>query len=259
MKKAIGLFYVFVLLQLSLTAQVIEMDSLFFQNLNNELLKVNDEVILDIDVEKELQNEIPKLKSILDFVLKNENYLVELSSHTSCVGNLIVNLKTSEERAEKLKNEIFNLADSSDFSLLKKNLSVVGKGEFNPLVKRECAHCAEQSHQQNDRVMIKLVRLINPDSSKLLNHKPSKSLIGRGGKGPSFDPKSQVHGKVVIRVCVDKNGIVIKSETVNVPEKSTITDPVVIMQAIETANKWKFKPSKEEIACGTVTYVIKIK
>lgn len=259
MTKAIGLFYVFILLQFSLTAQVIEMDSLFFHKLNSELLKTNDKVILNIDIEKELQNEKPKLKSILHFILENENHLIELSSHTSCVGNLMVNLKTSEARAEKLKNELFNLADSSDFPLLKKNLTTVGHGEFYPLIKCECAHCAEQSHQQNERVMIKLVRLINSDSSKLLNRKPSKSLIGRGGRGPSFDPKSQIHGKVVIRVCVDKNGIVIKSKTGNVFEKTTITDPIVIMQAIETANKWKFKPSKEEVACGTVTYVIKIK
>ena len=254
MKKAIGLFYVFVLLQLSLTAQVIEMDSLFFQKLNSELLKANDEVILDIDIEKEFQNEIPKLKSILHFVLKNENHLVELSSHTSCVGNLMVNLKTSEARAEKLKNEIFNLADSSDFPLLKKNLITVGQGEFYPLIKCECAHCAEQSHQQNDRIVLKLVRTKNTIFAM-----PTTGLKGRGGRGPAFDPKNQVEGKITIIVCVDKNGIVFKSKTTYVPEKSTIEDMEVITQAIEIANKWKFKPSKEEVACGTVTYIIKIK
>ena len=259
MNKAIGFFYVFFLLQISSIAQVGEMDTLLFLQLENDLLKAKDAIVLDLDFKKEIKNELPKLKSIINFITKNENYIVEISSHTSCVGNLMVNLKTSEERADKLKNEIFSLADSSNFSLLKKNLTVVGKGEFNPLVKYECAHCAEQSHQQNDRVMIKLVRLINSDSSKLLNHKPSKSLKGREGKGAFFDPESQVHGKIVIRVCVDKNGKVIESKTGNVFEKSTITDPVVIMQAIESANKWKFKPSVDEIACGTITYAIKIK
>jgi outer membrane protein OmpA-like peptidoglycan-associated protein len=143
MKKAIGLFYVFILLQFSSSAQVIGMDSLFFEKLTSELLVTNDEIILDIDIEKELQNEIPKLKSILHFILENENYLVELSSHTSCVGNLVVNLKTSETRAEKLKNELFNLVDSNDFLLVEKNLTVIGHGEFYPLIKCECAHCAE--------------------------------------------------------------------------------------------------------------------
>ncbi len=79
----------------------------------------------------------------MHFILENENYLVELSSHTSCVGNLVVNLKTSETRAEKLKNELFNLVDSNDFLLVEKNLTVIGHGEFYPLIKCECAHCAE--------------------------------------------------------------------------------------------------------------------
>ena len=83
-------------------------------------MTANDEIILDIDIEKELQNEIPKLKSILHFILENENYLVELSSHTSCVGNLMVNLKTSETRAEKFKNELFNLVESNNFLLVEK-------------------------------------------------------------------------------------------------------------------------------------------
>jgi outer membrane protein OmpA-like peptidoglycan-associated protein len=143
MKKTIGFFYVFILLQISSVAQIVEIDSLLFQKLTSDLQEANDEIILDLDLEKELQNEIPKLKSILHFILENENYLVELSSHTSCVGNLVVNLKTSETRAEKLKNELFNLVDSNDFLLVEKNLTVIGHGEFYPLIKCECAHCAE--------------------------------------------------------------------------------------------------------------------
>lgn len=139
-------------------------------------MTANDEIILDIDIEKELQNEIPKLKSILHFILENENYLVELSSHTSCVGNLVVNLKTSEARAEKLKNELFNLVESNNFLLVEKKLTVIGHGEFYPLIKCECAHCAEQSHQHNDRVVIKLIPILPSGSAKPLKNKFAQSL-----------------------------------------------------------------------------------
>lgn len=259
MKKNIILFCVFILLQISIVAQTEGIDSLLFQKLTYELKETNDEVILDLDIENELKNDIPKLKSILHFILKNENHLLELSSHTSCVGNLMVNLKTSETRVEIIKNEIYNLADSSTFSLLEKNLTTVGHGEFYPLIKCECTDCEEEKHQLNDRVTIKLTRILSSNFSKPITRKFVPALKGRGGRGPSFDPTSQVEGKISIKVCVDKNGIVIKSKTAYAPDKSTINDPKIIKQSIETANKWKFKPSAEEIACGTITYVIKIK
>ncbi len=259
MKKAIVFFYVLILLQSSSIAQVIEMDTLFFQNLNNELLVPSDEIVLDLDFEKEIKNELPKLQAILNFILENKYHSIEISSHTSCVGNLITNLKTTEARAEKLKNELYSLADSSEFTLLKKNLTVVGKGEFNPLIKCECAHCSELSHQQNDRIMIKLVRVIHSPPTNSSNYNPSKPLAGRGGRGPSFDPASEVEGKITIRVCVDQEGYVLTSQTEYVPEQSTIEDEKIIAQAIRAANRWKFKPADIEIACGTVTYVIKIK
>lgn len=81
------------------------------------------------------------------------------------------------------------------------------------------------------------------------------NLRGRGGKGPSFDPAAQVSGKVTIKVCVDGNGRVKTAK--RTLSNTTITNSTVLRQAEKAALKWKFKPGDE--ACGTVTYVIKLK
>ncbi|MDG2418035.1 MAG: hypothetical protein P8M17_03505 [Saprospiraceae bacterium] len=82
-------------------------------------------------------------------------------------------------------------------------------------------------------------------------------LRGRGGKGPSFDPAVQVQGKITIKVCVDANGRVKPESVRKTLSNTTITNQTVIRQAEKAAKKWKFKAGDE--ACGTVTYVIKLK
>ena len=81
------------------------------------------------------------------------------------------------------------------------------------------------------------------------------NLRGRGGKGPSFDPAAQVSGRITIKVCVDGSGRVKSAK--RTLSNTTVTNSTVLRQAEKAALKWKFKAGDE--ACGTVTYVIKLK
>ncbi|MFK7775857.1 MAG: hypothetical protein AB8F94_27285 [Saprospiraceae bacterium] len=81
------------------------------------------------------------------------------------------------------------------------------------------------------------------------------NLRGRGGKGPSFDPAAQVSGRITIKVCVDGSGRVKSAK--RTLSNTTITNSTVLRQAEKAALKWRFKAGDE--ACGTVTYVIKLK
>lgn len=250
------------MLQTSLFAQIIETDSLLLKKLNKELLILNKEIILDIDFyysingrdkgdQLNLEKDEKKIKAITEFLIKNKYATIEIGSHTDCPGNLIYNEKVSARRAKNLTNKILNFADSSNYSLLKARIIPKGYGEFFPLIGCECNNCTKDQHQINNRLVLKLIKNDIPVSSQ--------SLKGRGGKGPSFDPESQVEGKITIQVCVDQDGYVITSRTAFLLEKSTINDEKIIAQTIKAANRWKFKPSEAEIACGTIAYVIKIK
>ena len=161
------------------------------------------------------------------------------------------NEKTNEIRANNLKTEILSFSDSSNYSALKDRIITRGYGESFHLEKCECNNCTKEQHQLNERVVIKLIKNDLPAISK--------ALKDRKGRGPSFDPKSQVEGKITIQVCIDQDGIVLPERTIFLPNESTIYNETVIEQTIQTANRWKFKPYPVDIACGTVTYVIKLK
>lgn len=82
---------------------------------------------------------------------------------------------------------------------------------------------------------------------------------GLGNRGvidaPTFDPVEQVKGNVTIDVCVDINGKVLTAERTQ--KNTSITNQAVIQQAIKYAKKWKFEKGKR--ACGTITYILKLK
>lgn len=100
----------------------------------------------------------------------------------------------------------------------------------------------------------------NPDSGNLEKLGDGMSLGGGlGDRGvvnsATFDPVEQVKGKVTIDVCVDANGNVLTAK--RTLKNTTITSQAVIEQAVKFAKKWKFE--KGGRACGTITYVIKLK
>ncbi|MFK8005031.1 MAG: cell envelope integrity protein TolA [Saprospiraceae bacterium] len=100
----------------------------------------------------------------------------------------------------------------------------------------------------------------NPDQGILENLGSGMSLGGGLGnrgvvKAPTFDPVEQVKGKVTIDVCVDETGKVYKAKSTI--KNTSITSQAVIKQAETYAKKWKFQKGKK--ACGTITYILKLK
>ena len=74
---------------------------------------------------------------------------------------------------------------------------------------------------------------------------------------PKIDDRSQKTGRVVISVCVDKNGKVIKAEYTQ--KGSTTTDSELKEIAKKAALQFKFTLSEIEEQCGTITVDFKIR
>lgn len=84
---------------------------------------------------------------------------------------------------------------------------------------------------------------------------------GLGNRGvlhePQINDRSQKTGRVVISVCVDKNGKVIKADYTQ--KGSTTTDSELKDIARKAALQFKFTLSEIEEQCGTITVDFKIK
>ncbi len=85
----------------------------------------------------------------------------------------------------------------------------------------------------------------------------SGGLAGRGGSGPGIKDNSNKTGVVVIEVCVDNNGKVIKSSFTQ--KGSTTSDKSLVKLAEENAKKWSFKSGSTDKQCGTIKYEFKVK
>lgn len=73
---------------------------------------------------------------------------------------------------------------------------------------------------------------------------------------PSFQDNSQKTGKVVIAICVDKNGRV--TDATFTQRGSTTTDRELVEIARKGALKYVFSPGEIESQCGTVTVDFKV-
>ena len=97
----------------------------------------------------------------------------------------------------------------------------------------------------------------NPDSRELENLAKGSDKVGGGlkGRGVVFEPQikdnSQKTGRVVVEVCVDRNGSVISSRFTQ--RGSTTADDYLIKLAEQNASKYKFAPGESERQCGTIT------
>lgn len=73
---------------------------------------------------------------------------------------------------------------------------------------------------------------------------------------PSFQDNSQRSGRVVLTICVDKNGKVISSKFTQ--RGSTTSDPYLIQITEKTASRYKFTVSDIDSQCGTITVDYKV-
>lgn len=103
----------------------------------------------------------------------------------------------------------------------------------------------------------------DPNSNVLEGISNGSGRVG-GGLGkrgvlhePQINDRSQKTGRVVISVCVDKNGKVIKAEYTQ--KGSTTTDSELKEIAKKAALQFKFTLSEIEEQCGTITVDFKIR
>ena len=97
---------------------------------------------------------------------------------------------------------------------------------------------------------------LNPVGNESLD----EGLQGRGLVGalpqPVY-PSGNKGGKVVIRVTVNKNGVV--TEAAYEPKGSTTSDKALIDAAIDAARKARFTESKAFVQGGKITYLFRMK
>lgn len=103
----------------------------------------------------------------------------------------------------------------------------------------------------------------DPNASNLEGISTGSGRVG-GGLGnrgvlhePQINDRSQKTGRVVITVCVDKTGKVVKAEYTQ--KGSTTTDSELKDIARKAAMQFKFTTSDIEEQCGTITVDFKIK
>ena len=103
----------------------------------------------------------------------------------------------------------------------------------------------------------------DPNASKLEGISTGSGSLG-GGLGsrgvlrsPKVSENSQKQGKVVLKVCVDKNGKVTSAEFTQ--RGSTTSDSKLKAAAIRNAKKWQFAKGSLDKQCGTITYNFRVK
>ncbi len=103
----------------------------------------------------------------------------------------------------------------------------------------------------------------DPNADNLSGISKGKGNIGGGlaERGVIFEPEieenSQKSGKVVVRVCVDKNGSVVEAKYTQ--KGSTTTDTDLVNVAVEGSKRYKFSKTPIEKQCGTITIEFKLK
>ena len=102
----------------------------------------------------------------------------------------------------------------------------------------------------------------DPNSNALDQLAPGSGRIGGGlsDRGVLFEPEindnSQKTGKVVIKVCVDKDGKI--SEAKFTQRGSTTTDNYLVGVATKAAKQYQFTASDVETQCGNITIEFKV-
>jgi membrane protein involved in colicin uptake len=100
------------------------------------------------------------------------------------------------------------------------------------------------------------------DSKNLTGSAQGSGVIGAGlsnrglKKSSAITDKSQKTGRVVVTVCVDRRGNVIKTEYTQ--RGSTTTDGQLIALARKNAQSYVFNESDIDEQCGTITYDFKL-
>jgi TonB family protein len=102
----------------------------------------------------------------------------------------------------------------------------------------------------------------NPDSKVLEGISKGRGTVGGGLSGrkiinaPLISESSQKTGRVVIKICVDKNGKVVSAKFTQ--GGSTTTDSQLVKIAERGAMKYEFVSGEMDSQCGTLTFDFKV-
>jgi len=114
---------------------------------------------------------------------------------------------------------------------------------------------------------IDTTNISNPLNLTVAGAGTDKPVSKEGEKAPGIEHRnilrspiagisnSNKQGKVVLEICVDRDGKVISAEYTS--KGSTTSDKELIDLALENVKKWKFSPGEPEKQCGTITYNFK--
>ncbi len=103
----------------------------------------------------------------------------------------------------------------------------------------------------------------DPDASRLEGISTGSGVVGGGlgNRGVLFEPKitdnSQKTGRVVVKVCVNRNGEVVSADYTQ--RGSTTADSELRTIAIRNAKRFKFSKSSVDKQCGTITIDFKVR
>ena len=103
----------------------------------------------------------------------------------------------------------------------------------------------------------------DPDASNLEGISTGSGKVGGGlgNRGVRYEPtikdQSQKTGRVVVKVCVDRNGNVVSADYTQ--RGSTTTDADLKRLAIASAKRFRFTESTIDKQCGTITIDFKLK
>jgi membrane protein involved in colicin uptake len=103
----------------------------------------------------------------------------------------------------------------------------------------------------------------DPDAKKLDGMSKGTGVVGDGlsnrgvRKATDITDKSQKTGRVVVYVCVDRRGNVVRADYTQ--RGSTTSDPQLIELAKRNAKAYLFTDSQLDEQCGTITYDFKVK
>ena len=86
------------------------------------------------------------------------------------------------------------------------------------------------------------------------------SVQGMDGRYPVYSPnpdeRIRENGTVVVRICVDQYGEVVRAEYT---QAGTMASTYLKQLAEATSCKWKFNPGTSSLQCGKIVYHFRVK
>jgi outer membrane biosynthesis protein TonB len=190
--------------------------------------------------DQEIEPEETEPEDFIDKVIEEEikTSIVEEESP------VVVEKQESPIPAKKEKTEVKVIKEENPAEKMDK-----AKDEFGKLFSKKGTN-AQNGQNQGDP-------LGEPDAEAISGISKGKGKVGGGldSRGVLFEPEiveqSQKSGKVVVRVCVDKDGKVISSKFTQ--KGSTTTDRELVEIAEISAMRYRFVPGELVEQCGTIS------